>query len=183
MLYTKKGDDGFSSLYDTKKRLPKESEIFELLGTLDELNCWLGVCRASCNNLGGDNSELIKKYLEQAQENLFIIQAEVAGAKNELKLEQLQTLEVTIDKLDEHLGQLNSFYLPGGCLLSGFLDLTRTVARRCERVFLKATSQKALPKLPICAAYLNRLSSLLYTLARTVNQQKHIAEKSPHYGA
>ena len=178
--YTRKGDDGSSGLFGISDRFPKDDALFDLLGTLDELNAWLGLCKASCNTFGAKDSELIKNSLEQNQEYIFIIQAEIAGSKKTLTEIHLHDIEKSIDQISEHLIPSHSFYIPGGCVLSSFLDIARTVARRCERIFLKAHKKHVFQNL-IISAYLNRLSSLLYVLVRFVNQQKNIAEKSPHY--
>ena len=182
LYYTRKGDDGNSGLFGASDRLPKDDSVFDLLGTLDELNAWLGLCKASCNNFGAKDSKLIKDSLEQTQEYIFIIQAEVAGSKKTLSEIHLHNIEKLIDTISEYLIPPDSFYLPGGCVLSSFLDIARTVARRCERVFLKAHKKHIFQNTTI-SAYLNRLSSLLYILVRFVNMQKNVAEKSPHYNS
>lgn len=182
LYYTGKGDDGQSGLFGVTDRFPKDDALFDLLGTLDELNAWLGLCKSSCNNFGAQNSQLIKDSLEQTQEHIFIIQAEIAGSKKTLAEIHLHDLEKSIDQISEHLIPPQSFYIPGGCVLSSFLDIARTVARRCERIFLKAHKKHIFQNF-IISAYLNRLSSLLYVLVRFVNQQKNIAEKSPHYSS
>lgn len=180
VYYTGKGDDGTSSLFGKNKRFPKDDSLFDLLGTLDELNAWLGLCRASCNNFNIKDSQLIKGSLEQTQEYIFIIQAEIAGSEKSLSEIHLHNIEKTIDTISERLTPPNSFYLPGGCIVSSFLDIARTVARRCERIFFKTQQIHTLQN-SFIPAYLNRISSLLYVLVRFVNMEKDIIEKSPQY--
>lgn len=181
VYYTGKGDDGTSGLFGIANRFPKDDVVFDLLGTLDELNAWLGLCKASCNNFGTQNSERIKETLEKTQKHIFIIQAEIAGSEKKLLEIHLREIEKSIIQNSEHLTPPQHFYIPGGCVLSSFLDVARTIARRCERIFLRAQKKHSLQNYVLLTAYLNRLSSLLYVLVRFVNQQKNIAEKSPHY--
>lgn len=181
LYYTGKGDDGTSGLFGIPNRFSKDDVIFGLLGTLDELNSWLGLCKASCNNFGTQNSQRIKATLEQTQEHIFIIQAEIAGSEKKLLKIHLQEIEKLIIQNSEHLTPSQHFYIPGGCVLSSFLDVARAIARRCERIFLKTQKKYTIQNHVILTAYLNRLSSLLYVLVRFVNQQKNIVEKSPHY--
>lgn len=180
IYFTGKGDDGCSGLFNTTERFSKDDSVFDLLGTLDELNAWLGLCKASCNNFGAKNSKLIKESLEQTQEYIFIIQAEVAGSKKTLSEIHLRNIEKSIETISEHIHPPDSFYLPGGCVLSSFLDVARTVARRCERIYIKTQKKHAFQNSFISAS-LNRISSLLYILVRFVNMEKNIAEKSPQY--
>lgn len=182
-FFTGKGDTGTSEILTTSHRLKKSDLIFDLLGTLDELNSWLGLCKAYQQNLDNQNSELIKNILEQIQEHIFIIQAEVAGSKKALASSHLQAIESFIQTVSHSLIPPQSFLLPGGCVLSSYLDIARTIARRCEREFLKAHEQHYFSNTPMLIAYLNRLSSLLYTLVRYVNQAEQITEKSPTYRA
>ena len=181
IYFTGKGDDGTSGLFGIPNRFPKDDVVFDLLGTLDELNSWLGLCKASCNNFGSQNSQRIKTTLEQTQKHIFIIQAEIAGSEKKLLEIHLREIEKSIINNSEHLTPSQHFYIPGGCVLSSFLDVTRTIARRCERIFLKAQKKHSIQNYVLLTAYLNRLSSLLYVLVRFVNQEKNIPEKSPHY--
>ena len=179
--YTGRGDDGTSGLLDVSNRFPKDDCLFDLLGTLDELNAWLGLCKASSHNFVFQSSQLTQDSLEQAQEHIFIIQAEIAGSKKTLSEIHVREIENSIDQMSDQLTPPQHFYLPGGCVLSSFLDIARTVARRCERIFLTTQKKHTFKNSIIITAYLNRLSSLLYVLVRFINQQKNITEKSPQY--
>lgn len=182
-FFTGKGDDGTSGLFKLSQRLQKNDPIFDLLGILDELNSWLGLCKAYCQNLKTKYSELIKSILEQTQEHIFIIQAEIAGSKKALTHSDLETIERLIHEIGQSLTPAQSFFLPGGCVLSSYLDITRTIARRCERIFIKAHEVHNFSNYTILTAYLNRLSSLLYVLVRYINQAEDITEKSPTYNS
>lgn len=179
--YTGRGDDGTSALFGDATRLPKNSPIFELLGTLDELNCWLGLCRATIASSSLPGAEYIQPMLLQAQESLFTIQAQVAGADLGLSLKRVKELETHISRLTEGLPQPQSFYLPGASLLGSYFDIARTIARRCERTFIVMVQERASDTTNIASAYLNRLSSLLYALVRFANKQTHNEEQSPSY--
>ncbi|RJQ13786.1 cob(I)yrinic acid a,c-diamide adenosyltransferase [Candidatus Parcubacteria bacterium] len=175
MLYTRSGDSGSSNLWGN--RLPKSSLIFEALGALDELNSFIGLAVASIND------EEIKKQLIWVQQKLFIIQAEVSGARGELKKEfssqETLKLEQYIDKLEEEIGQLKHFVLPGGIKEAALFDVIRTVARRAERSLVELNQQSQIN--PAVLTYINRLSSLFFALARVINKRAGIKEQKPTY--
>ncbi len=182
-FYTGRGDDGRSCLFGSGVRVPKQDPIFELLGTLDELNTWLGLCRAEAK-IPGQSDEQTKRIaapLEQAQHALFTLQAQVAGAAKHISLDHIETQEKTIELLSENLPLPDGFYLSGGCRLSAQLDIARTVARRAERLLWNIADTRVIPGLAPAAAYLNRLSSLLYVLVRHANQSHGIVETPPQY--
>ena len=104
MLYTRKGDTGTSGLFGSKLRLPKNSPIYEALGTLDELNSLLGLCRASVCGISNKwspaiSAEVLPELLK-AQEYIFIIQAELAGAEKSISQSQVDGIEKTIDCIE-----------------------------------------------------------------------------------
>lgn len=186
-FYTGQGDKGASTLLGSSKRISKTDKRFEALGAVDELNSYLGVCRS----LAKDQN--MKNALLEAQENLFIIQAElghlrtsdVQGTSDVQRLgnEKIQWLETTIDKFGDKIGVITKFSIPGGTTLSAHLDYARTVCRRAERAYLGRQRRRPPSSLgnPI-AKYLNRLSSLLFVLARYANKKARICEKNPGYG-
>ena len=170
-FYSGKGDNGTTTLFGSGKRIRKTDIVFEALGSLDELNSYLGICMSLSNDKN------VKNALEAVQENLFILQAELGGAKIQpLGNNKLIELEKTTDNFSKRLGMITKFTLSGGTLLSTHLDFARTLARKTERKILKMKiiSSIALP-------YLNRLSSLLFVLARYVNKKAGKKEKSPKY--
>lgn len=177
MLYTRKGDDGTSGLFGTKERFPKDSPVYEALGTLDELNSLLGVCRAKTGAPSGE-FDMVGEII-QAQQNLFIAQAEIAGADKYIPKVRVDELECAINDIERLIQHPHAFVLPGATELSALLDYSRAVSRRAERAVLSARGIR--PVSPTTAGYLNRLSSLLYALARYAAKSRGIKELSPSY--
>src|SRR3989344_3172657 len=136
MLYTRKGDDGTSGILGTKARFPKNSPIYEALGTLDELNSLLGVCRAHFHFKKGDVD--VVNEIKNVQECLFIIQAELAGAPKSVLQKHISGLERVIEKIETISGNPHSFLIPGSTKTSALLDYARSVSRRAERRVLNA---------------------------------------------
>ncbi len=180
-FYTGKGDDGTSALFGGGNRLPKDSSVFEFLGSLDELNSWLGVCKAWLRQSESADTKLLSDMLSQSQEYLFIIQAQAAGADQRLSPGSLKQLESAIATLASSLEPAHSFVVPGASLQSSILDVGRTVVRRCERDCIRSTAEQPLPDQAAVVAYLNRLSSLLYVMARFINRRRSIEETAPSY--
>ena len=171
-FYTGQGDKGESIVLSSTGKISKTDAIFEALGALDELNSHLGVCRTLAKE------EEIKNALLGAQENLFIIQAELGGAENmTLSEDKIKKLEQTIDEFGGFVGQITKFTIPGGNQLSARLDFARAMARLTERRAWTAKEKLT----PAARAYLNRLSSLLFVLARYVNKKTNAPEDHPSY--
>ncbi len=177
MLYTRKGDNGTSGLFGTKERFPKNSPIYEALGAVDELNSLLGVCRARSNKIKSES--VVGREILNVQECLFIVQAELAGAPKSISRRYVDELERTIEKIENMIKTPHSFLIPGSTEISALLDYARSVSRRTERRVLDARlAQKVSSATRI---YLNRLSSLLYALARYAAAKKNTKELSPSY--
>jgi cob(I)alamin adenosyltransferase len=178
MLYTRKGDTGESGLFGTKERFAKDSSIYEALGTLDELNSLCGLCRAKFEALPHDSIH-IANLLHAVQGHLFIVQAEFAGADKAIAQKHIDWLEQTIDVIEKTAGNPRAFVIPGANEMSALLDLARAVSRRAERtlVHARATREVSTPTY----AYMNRLSSLLYALARYAAYSEEISEDHPTY--
>ena len=185
MLYTRKGDSGTTKFLDTKSgaRASKSSCITEALGFLDELNSFVGLCKVKSSGSGVSvDNVLIENILETAQQNLFIVQAEVAGDKEKKIIQKKITeMEQVIDSIEKEIPPITSFTIVGGSELSAFLDVARTIARRTERVIVKTCESGGRDVCDNTRAYVNRLSSLLFALARLVNFRNGIKEKNPHY--
>ena len=179
-LFTGKGDDGSTSLFGSKERISKASCQTEALGVLDEINTLIGVCKVKSQNfpakVGGDN---LVDILENVQQDLFVIQAIVAGSPKHLDLERIEKLESIILDIEKELPAIKTFLLPGGTELSGLLDYARAVARRAERVYVGRFGVGDVPEGVM--KYLNRLSSLLYALTRFVNYKQGVKEIPPSY--
>ena len=168
-IYTKTGDSGFTSLY-YGERVEKDEEIIELLGNLDEVTSQLGLARS----LGKDNA--INKLIEDIQSQLIDFMGLVAG-KGDLSWLTSKTSEFEnlIDEYTSKYPKINNFVKPGNCIESATLDVARTVIRRSERVLVRVKKKR---KLEIeLNVYLNRLSDLIYTLARYTEFYNVIDEK------
>jgi cob(I)alamin adenosyltransferase len=166
-LYTKTGDDGTTGLFGGG-RVGKSSPRVEAYGTVDETNAVIGVARAT-----GLPPEL-DGVLERVQEDLFTLGAELAcvpGRESKLSMtllgaDDISRLERAIDVADAACPPLKSFVLPGGSPQAAALHLARTVCRRAERATLEVKDGPVRAEVLI---YLNRLSDLLFALARHAN--------------
>lgn len=172
--YTGQGDKGETTLSWPPQKVSKTDARIEALGALDELNSYLGVCKSQAKN------EKVKNALHQAQENLFIIQAQLGGANKKFEGVKMQELEHAIDNLGNFIGEIKHFTIAGGEPLSAQLDYVRAVCRRAERAVLKMSGTKFLLG-NLVPKYLNRLSSLLFVLARYVNKKAGVSEDHPAY--
>lgn len=168
MFYTRSGDKGQTNIFGCQKKFSKSSPKIEALGALDELNSLLGLCKVK-------SGKLISKILEETQNDLFIIQGEVAGCGKIINHARIKEVEKNIDKIEKKLPKIKNFIIVGGTELSALLDYARAVARRAERRCVAAKKDIS----PASFIYLNRLSSLLFALARYAN--KDIKEKNPRY--
>lgn len=166
-LYTRTGDDGTTSLVGGT-RAPKDSPRLEAYGTVDELNSWLGLLAADT-----DLPQPRRQMLRQIQNTLFDIGAHLATEPESqwqpasLPDDTVAALERHIDKIDSALPPLRQFILPGGSEAAARANIARTVARRAERRI--TTLQHTAPVDPNIPRYINRLSDLLFALAREIN--------------
>lgn len=177
MLYTGKGDGGTTQAFGCdQQRISKSSELPEALGALDELNAFLGLVKVHAVG-----QKRIARVLRNVQETLFIIQAEVAGADKKIAERTVQEIEVLINAIEKEIPALKGFSIAGGTELSALLDVARTLARRAERrlVAVAEAGVRELP--PLTKAYMNRLSSLLFALARLANHLAGVTEENPAY--
>ena len=164
-LYTGTGDHGETGLFGNR-RVPKDHVRIEAYGTIDELNCLLGLLRSE------PLDPELAEPLQQIQATLFAVGADLAteGGKASLPrvLPAIATSEGWIDRSEAELAPLRTFILPGGHREAALLHLARTVCRRAERalVALARTEQVS----GIGRVYLNRLSDLLFVLGRVLNR-------------
>ena len=180
MLYTRKGDKGDTSFFGSKKRVSKSSCQTEALGALDEINTLLGICREKAKSEEIKiKDESVAKILENVQQNLFIIQAAVAGADKKITQTKIDEIEKIIDSIEGELPPIKTFFLPGATELSALLDYARAVSRKTERRVVEQSEKEEIS--PEILQYLNRLSSLLYALVRIVNFKQGIKEIPPSY--
>jgi cob(I)alamin adenosyltransferase len=176
-IYTKTGDAGDTGLFGGG-RVPKSHPRVEAYGDVDELNATIGVVRAT----GSDDE--IDALLLRVQQDLFAIGALLATPDREKMRTHLEKanidgarvaeLERAIDAADAELEPLRSFILPGGSPKAAALHVARTVCRRAERRIVDITDEMEIPALVVI--YLNRLSDVLFTLARLANKRASTPE-------
>ena len=174
MLYTRKGDTGTTKTFGCDQRVSKSSSIAEALGSLDEINSFLGLLKIKA---GWDVAEKIG----QIQQDLFIIQAELAGAPKTITEAKVKWLEEIIDGIEKTLPPIKTFFVSGGVELAALSDIARTIARRAERRVIKVVDGGKITVGKETLAYLNRLSSVLYAFARNFNHLANIKEEAPQY--
>ncbi|MEN8144733.1 MAG: cob(I)yrinic acid a,c-diamide adenosyltransferase [Gemmatimonadota bacterium] len=178
-IYTRRGDEGETSLFGGESVSKTDSRV-AAYGTIDELNAALGVVLT----LDRD-SVLGTADLADVQRDLFVIGARLAASRPERELQRgtipdldpqrTEALEAWIDRLDSELPALDAFILPGGSRVGAQLHVARTVCRRAERSVtalvadLPGLSEAILP-------YINRLSDLLFTLARSANAGSNVSD-------
>lgn len=185
MLYTKKGDDGNTKLFACDQRVSKSTAIAEALGTLDEINSLLGLCKVKATEAKlvviGLNNEPVGPILEKVQQGLFIAQAQLAGAPKVMPVEKVTMLETVTDAIEKELPPIKTFFVSGGTELAALFDVARTIARRAERRVVGVAEEKPDSLHPATLAFMNRLSSILYALARYSNFRAGVAELTPTY--
>jgi cob(I)alamin adenosyltransferase len=164
-IYTRAGDSGETSLGDGS-RVPKLDCRIAAFGSVDELNSLIGLV------LAGDPPKDMRPVLERVQNELFDVGADISvpfGVADRLRVAQTQVdaLEADCDRFNAELPELKSFVLPGGSDVAARLHVARAVCRRAERDVLDASEQVELN--PLVIVYLNRLSDLLFILARAAN--------------
>ena len=164
-IYTRAGDTGETSLGDGSRTSKLDCRI-GAFGTVDELNAHIGVVVA------GDVGERMRPVLQRVQNDLFDVGADLSvpyGVTDRLRIGQAQIdrLERDCDEFNAALPPLRSFVLPGGTQAAARLHVARTVCRRAERDALAASQELELN--PLVLVYLNRLSDLLFILARAAN--------------
>jgi len=182
MLYTRKGDDGTTKTFGCNQRVSKSSAIAEALGGCDEINSLLGLCKVKSKEAGFViNSKKFSDIIHTVQQNLFIVQAQLAGADKKISQDKITEIEAIIDSAENELPPIKTFFISGGSELGALFDYARTIARRAERRVVLVNEEKMATILPETLSYLNRLSSLFYALARLSNHKYGIKEEPPSY--
>lgn len=173
-IYTRTGDAGDTSLFDGT-RVSKADPRVDAYGDVDELNAWLGFARAE--HLPED----LELALSAIQRDLFAVGAELADPRHKIaaRVEKASIgddgvgrLEALIDRAETELPPLKRFILPGGSPAAAALHVARAVCRRAERQMVRLEP----PVDPVLIRYVNRLSDLLFVLARVVNHRAEITE-------
>ncbi len=170
-IYTRTGDSGETGLFDGS-RVSKADPRVEAYGAVDETNALLGVAAA------GTTDTEVRGILHDLQRDLFAVGAQLADPKWGVKPRKEKThitegriaeLEALIDRAEAEMPPLKRFILPGGSPVGAVLHLTRTVCRRAERQIVALTATVAVS--PVLLAYINRLSDLLFVLARLASKR------------
>jgi cob(I)alamin adenosyltransferase len=171
-IYTKTGDDGTTGLIGNK-RVKKSNPRIASYGMVDELNASIGIILSS--KLGKDLHDLLTKI----QNDLFVVGADLANPNlsnisNRVTSEMILFLEKEIDRLEEKLSPITFFILPGGDLVASQVHLARAICRRAE---VNVVNLSEVDKINNeCLVYMNRLSDLLFVIARTINKRKKISD-------
>lgn len=173
-IYTKTGDSGTTALLGGK-RVSKGNLRIEAYGTVDELNSYIGLLRDQ--EINGTRAAILKEI----QEVLFIIGASLATSpgkdkvkKPDLREDDIEALELEIDRMEEQLDPLTKFILPGGHQVVSFCHLARTVCRRAERCVVTLYEEEEVKESII--RYLNRLSDYLFVLGRLIAKELNVKE-------
>lgn len=173
-IYTRTGDAGDTSLFDGR-RVSKADARVDAYGEVDEVNAWLGLARAS--RLDED----LDRALGEIQRDLFAFGARLADPAGKIAArvtkasvgdDDVSRLEAAIDRLETELPPLTRFILAGGAPAGAALHVARTVCRRAERRIVALQP----PPDAVLVRYINRLSDLLFVLARVVNRRAGVAE-------
>ena len=171
-VYTKTGDNGTTGLF-SGERVPKHHIRIKAYGTVDELNCWIGLIRSQ------DIKKEQGKELIKIQKNLMLIGSELANESSDLTIDLIQKddvkdIELWIDRMTDELPALRNFVIPGGHSCVANTHLARCVCRRAERFIteLNDTSKTN----PVIIFYINRLSDYLFTLSRKFAHDFNVEE-------
>ncbi|MEZ4336784.1 MAG: cob(I)yrinic acid a,c-diamide adenosyltransferase [Sandaracinaceae bacterium] len=174
-IYTKKGDTGETGLFGGT-RVSKASARVDAYGEIDELNSQLGVVRAA------KVDEDVDALLGRIQSALLDLGAELATrpgkevAIAKLADADVEALEQAIDRSEQELAPLETFILPGGTMAAAQLHVARTVCRRAERAIVGLSAVEGTETRPEVLRYVNRLSDLLFVLARLANRRAGVSD-------
>jgi len=173
-IYTKTGDSGVTSILGGK-RVYKDCVEMEVIGELDELNAAVGVISALLND-----QIVVREKVFKIQNDLFVIGSNMAAIQTDLvdvpkiKDSDVEYVENWIDEMDKELDELHQFILPTGNLVAAQTFLARAICRRAERQLIALSKSYEIDDL--IKRYLNRLSDLLFTLARWLNQKSGVGD-------
>lgn len=177
-IYTGRGDDGRTDLWGSEEQVSKSSARIAAYGTVDELIAFLG-------HAATDAADAVETDIEQLQQTLHVLMAELAdvGEQGDKRItaDHVSRLEDRIDHYDEQLPELDGFILPGGSDAGARLHISRSVARRVERRIVALAEDD--PVNEHVRHYVNRLSDLLFVMARYQNQADGAEETRVDYDA
>ncbi len=187
ILYTGFGDKGTTTLFDCKQgRISKSSILVEALGSVDELNAYLGIIKVysdldKISLIVGKKKTLYSRIILDIQQTLFVIQAELGGSKMSVRKKELNKIEKIINEIGEILPPITTFTISGGSTISAGLDFARTLSRKSERRIIAVVDEGSRKIGPVTISYMNRLSSVLFAMSRYVNYTFSILENHPNY--
>ena len=166
-IYTKTGDDGTTGIQGGK-RISKSNLRIKAYGTIDELNATIGLV------LSKKFDDDIENLLRNIQNDLFVAGSDLSNPdlsnmKNRITKEMVANIEKNIDRLENELPPITNFILPGGHEVASLIHIARTIARRAETIVISLNENEKVND--ECKKFLNRLSDLLFVIARTVNKK------------
>ncbi len=173
-IYNRSGDIIHTSLYGGEM-ISKDSLIVDAYGTIDELNTFVGLARVCIED------EDVKNVLKDIQNTLLSIGSDLATPLDKeppaprVPKDKVTELEEMIEKYDRELKPIGRFVIPSGCIESAMMHVARAVSRRAERRLITVKKERQINE--IIPMYVNRLSDVLFTLARVMNKRKSIADE------
>lgn len=167
------GDKGETGLFGGR-RVPKDNIRIEAYGSVDELNSFVGLAASFAS------SERVRSILEEIQSDLFVLGSDLAAPKEDAHVPRvtkamIEILDRGLEEIEAELEKLHKFVLPGGAKQASLLHVARSVARRAERRVVALAGKEKINQ--SCIVYLNRLSSILFALARYENKMSGQREK------
>lgn len=174
-IYTKTGDDGMTGL-GGGQRVPKDSQRVETYGTVDELNSQIGVALATglCDRLTAELPLIQNELFDLGSDLATPAVSQARHPVPTVEPRHIEKLERLIDELNEVVGPLANFLLPGGSPGASHLHVARTICRRAERAATALARDEEIG--PTVLPYLNRLSDALFVMARFENHERNVSE-------
>ncbi|MFB5630139.1 MAG: cob(I)yrinic acid a,c-diamide adenosyltransferase [Nitrosopumilaceae archaeon] len=171
-IYTKTGDDGSTSLQGGK-RVIKSNIRIKAYGAVDEINASIGLI------LSSKFDDELEKILKKIQNDLFVVGSDLSNSnlvnkENRVTVEMVENIEKNIDRLEKELPPITNFILPGGNEVSARIHLSRAITRRAETQVISLDEKEKVNE--ECKKYLNRLSDLLFVMARYVNKKNGLED-------
>ena len=180
-IYTKTGDNGTTSLA-TGERVSKADPRVEIYGTIDELSSNIGVVVSFLSNKSVFT--YVHKFLIKIQRDLFLMGSVVASTSENrekrnivpIEIDAIEEMEKKIDSMQAELTPIDKFIIPGGHSAAAWLHISRTIARRAERLMVGFNDENPNEIPAEAVMYINRLADYLFVLSRYVNRVKHVTE-------
>jgi cob(I)alamin adenosyltransferase len=169
-IYTRKGDQGQTSIY-TGARFKKHSLIINTIGNLDELSSYIGLCRAFFKR-----EKKMNNILHEIQDDLYMVTSNLAGASIDFNVNKVKKIEKNIDEYEKNLSEIKKFIIPSGHKKAMHLHVARTICRRAERKISQINENEGLFSIELM--YINRVSDLLFVMARHTNKKNKFKEET-----